>query len=150
MRPSKKELFEALLAGAHRLTDRVERLEAARDALLLDGYLAHLYTTERSQAYRLFSILNDRGRPLSDGALLRTHTLAVLESYPQRQEAAEAAEVDCDEILKVGDSFVNAFLAAYYVSFVGDRAPRGEMDDRFRAEFLPTDPDSDQAAADLV
>lgn len=139
------ELFEVLTQRAAP-AERMAVLEVIEKALLEDGYLVHLYTEQRGDAYRLFSVLNDRGRPLSDGALLRTHTLAVLEKFPTQQEAAEA---DWDAILKIGDSFVNRFLAAYYVSYVGSRPPTGELFDRFRDRFLVNAVKSSQAATAL-
>ena len=139
------ELFEMFLGGTSG-AKRLAILEAIQKALLEDGYLVHLYTEERGDAYRLFSVLNDRGRPLSDGALLRTHTLAVLEKYPTQQEAAEA---DWDAILKIGDRFVDGFLSAYYVSYVGTRPPTGELFDKFRDRFLVNEVTSSQAALAL-
>jgi len=127
------DLFDPLLAMSPQYAVRVKRLEAVEDALLSDGYVVHLNTNDGSNAYRLFSVLNDRGRPLSVGELLRTHTLAALETYTPQQDAAE---VDWDVILRRGDAFVKRFLAAYYVSHVGTRAPTGEMFDRFWNRFL--------------
>jgi Protein of unknown function DUF262/Protein of unknown function (DUF1524) len=139
-------LFSPLLESTHRLADRQTRLEALEDALLQDGYLVHLYTEEKREAYRLFLVLNDRGRQLSDGSLLRTHTLDVLQEYPQEQRAAET---DWDSILRTGDNFVNRFLAAYYVSYVGSRAPMGDMFDAFCERFAIGDVDSPTAAINL-
>ncbi len=142
----REELFDTLLDEVANLAGCLSRLVEIEHALLEDGYLVHLYTEERGQAYRLFTVLNDRGQPLSVGALLRTHTLAVLENYPQQQQAAET---DWDTILKIGDRFVNSFLAAYYVSYVGSRAPTGEMFDKFRDRFLIDEVKSAQAATKL-
>ncbi len=45
--------------------------------------------------------------------MLRTETLVLLEGRDAPQTAAEA---DWDAILRVGDTFVNDFLAAYDIS----------------------------------
>jgi Protein of unknown function DUF262 len=140
------ELFAPLLDTAHRYADRQARLEAIESALLEDGYLVHLYTEQKREAYRLFLVLNDRGRQLSDGALLRTHTLDVLQAYPDQQRAAET---DWDTMLRIGDTFVNRFLAAYYVSYIGSRAPTGEMFDEFCSRFGIDDVASPTAATKL-
>jgi hypothetical protein len=142
----RSELFDTLLDGVDDLSYYLSCLVSIEQALLEDGYLVHLYTEDRGQAYRLFSVLNDRGRPLSDGSLLRTHTLAVLEDFFQQQQGAET---DWDMILKVGDIFVNGFLAAYYVSHVGSRAPTGEMFDKFCNRFLGDEISSTQVATKL-
>jgi hypothetical protein len=128
-----EELFGPLLEGVRRHVAQQARLEAIEQALLHDGYVVHLYTEDQDQAYRLFSVLNDRGRPLSVGSLLRTHTLAVLDGFRQEQVAAES---DWDAILRVGETFVNAFLAAYYTSFAGRRVSASDMYDSFRRRFL--------------
>ncbi len=129
----REELFEPLIGSTPQYLTKKKRLQALQNALLEDGYVVHLHTTDNSDAYRLFSVLNDRGKPLSAGSLLRTHTLAVLEGYGPQQDAAEK---DWDEMLRRGDRFVNRFLAAFYVSHTGTRAPTGEMFDRFRDRFL--------------
>jgi hypothetical protein len=127
------ELFDAFLKGASTPADQLKRLDALRDALLEDGYLVHLFTNDARDAYQVFMILNDRGRPLSTGSLLRTHTLAVLASYAAQQSGAES---DWDSILSAGDRVVDSFLIAYYVSFQGDRVPKGELYRSFRDVFL--------------
>lgn len=127
------ELFDAFLKGVSTPADQLKRLNALRDALLEDGYLVHLFTNDARDAYQVFMILNDRGRLLSTGSLLRTHTLAVLASYAAQQSGAEG---DWDSILSAGDRVVDSFLIAYYVSFQGDRVPKGELYRSFRDVFL--------------
>lgn len=142
----REELFEPFLSNSLQLKVKRKRLEAVQDALLKKGYVVHLNTKDSRNAYRFFTVLNDRGKPLSAGSLLRTHTLAQLEGYKAQQEGAEE---DWDSILQRGDAFVNRFLAAYYVSWVGSRAATGEMYDRFRDEFLDDDVNSAAAATRL-
>jgi hypothetical protein len=127
------ELFDVFLKGASTAADQLKRLNALRDALLEDGYLVHLFTNDARDAYQVFMILNDRGRPLSTGSLLRTHTLAVLASHSAQQSGAET---DWDSILSAGDRVVDSFLIAYYVSYQGDRVPKGELYRSFRDVFL--------------
>jgi hypothetical protein len=129
----REELFDSLRTRSGRLDKRQERLQALQDALLEDGYVVHLNSKESDQAYRLFMVINDRGKELSAGDLLRTHTLAELEKYRLLQEAAEK---DWNAILSANEEFVNRFLAAYYSSHTGERVPTGEMFDRFRKQFL--------------
>jgi hypothetical protein len=142
----REDLFDRLLSNVTQLERRQDRLEAIQNALLKDGYVVHLNTTDGDEAYRLFMVLNDRGKPLSAGDLLRTYTLAVLEGYPPQQDAAER---DWDVILRRGERFVNRFLAAYYSSHTGTRVPTGEMYDRFRKRFLKDPIDTAQAAKRL-
>lgn len=129
----REELFDSLRTSSGQLEKRQEKLQALQDALLKDGYVVHLNSKEADQAYRLFMVINDRGKELSAGDLLRTHTLAELEKYRPLQEAAEK---DWDAILARKEEFVNRFLAAYYSSHTGERIPTGETFDRFRKRFL--------------
>jgi hypothetical protein len=140
------QLFASFLRGAKSLRERLSRLEAIRGALLEDGYLVHLFTTAADDAHQVFMILNDRGRPLSTGALLRTHTLAVLAPFPAQQSGAEK---DWDAILASGDTTVDAFLIAYYVSYTGERELKGELYRSFRTRFLAEEVNSQRAATDL-
>jgi hypothetical protein len=142
----RSELFDPLLASVAHFTKRRDRLQAVQDALLKDGYIVHLNTADGDQAYRFFMVLNDRGKPLSAGDLLRTHTLATLEQFRPQQEAAEK---DWDFILRGNETFVNRFLAAYYASYTGSRIPTGETYDRFRTEFLEDAVDTPHAATAL-
>lgn len=142
----RSELFDPLMAGVAHFAKRRDRLQAVQDALLKDGYIVHLNTADGDQAYRFFMVLNDRGKPLSAGDLLRTHTLATLEQFPHQQEAAEK---DWDLILRGNETFVNRFLAAYYASYTGNRIPTGETYDRFRTEFLEDLVDTPHAATAL-
>lgn len=126
------DLIEPVRADASSESDRVERLSTLRSAIFEGGFVVHLYTDDRQQAYRLFSVLNDRGRPLGVGALLRTHTLSILEGYPAHQDEAE---IQWDAILREGESWVDGFLGSYYASHAGARVTKGEMYDAFLALF---------------
>jgi hypothetical protein len=139
----REELFDDLGTGSGPFAKRQERLESVQEALLTDGYVVHLNSTEGDEAYRLFMVLNDRGKPLSAGDLLRTHTLAELEKYGPLQEAAE---LDWNAILEADESFVNRFLAAYYSSYTGARIPTGETYDKLRDRFFGQTVDSPSKA----
>jgi Protein of unknown function DUF262/Protein of unknown function (DUF1524) len=126
---------------------RLDRLVDLREAVLSRSYVVHLSSDDRLEAYRLFAVLNDRGRPLSVGSLLRTHTLSVLEGFDDQLQEAEAL---WDEILSEGQAWVDAFLGAFYASHSGNRVTTGEMFDRFLERFsesLPSGRVTTRAAA---
>ena len=91
-------------------------------------HMIHIISNNRREAYRLFMTLNDRGKSLSAGDLLKSHTLELLEGYNDSQENAEA---NWREILKVGDKKVEAFLRVYLPSRIGERAGRLTLYDDF-------------------
>ena len=53
-------------------------------------HVIHIISDDKKDAYRLFTVLNDRGRALSDGDLLRSFTLELLESNHKLQSQVES------------------------------------------------------------
>ena len=99
-------------------------LDALLTALSERCYVIHITTDDRNEAYSLFTVLNDRGRSLSDGDLLRTRTLELLEGHPDLQEQAEQ---EWDSILKGTPTEVRGFLRAFFASHEGIRWPSKDL-----------------------
>ncbi len=99
-----------------------------------DCHVVHLVSESKDEAYRLFEVLNDRGRSLSEGDLLRSTTLERLEGSDALQEQAQGI---WDEILAARASHVDHFLRVYYASRVGKRAGHRSLFDDFLSEFFP-------------
>ena len=126
---------------------KFQRLRAIETALLDYSYIIHIFTTNRNEAYHLFSILNDRGRDLTDADLLRTRTLELLRDSRDIQRKASNL---WEDILNHTPSSIDSFLRAYYASVTGFRAPTRGLFDNFSAAFLPPDvADSQQAKSVL-
>ena len=125
---------------------RIDRLLRLRQALLEDSFVIHMVSKDRTLAYRLFSVLNDRGESLSDADLLRTRSLELLERFPREQE--QAAKL-WDDMLAAPARDVDAFFKAMYPSFTGRRATGG-LFDLLAAKFLPRDVARTGASAKLV
>jgi hypothetical protein len=109
------------------------RLQSMLGSITEDCYLIHIVSDERNEAYRLFAILNDRGRSLSVGDLLRTLSLELLETHPALQSQAEE---HWNSILAVSPTDVDDFLRAFFASMVGRRASKRELFDQFRENFF--------------
>jgi hypothetical protein len=128
-----------------------EKLQALLFSITDDCNLIHIVSSDRNEAYRLFAILNDRGRSLSEGDLLRTVSLELLERHPALQQQAEA---DWDSILSVSTNDVDDFLRSYYASHIGERASKRELFDQFRKHFFdfkaPISFDDARATADTI
>src|SRR5574340_425930 len=114
--------------------DKLEKLKQLSWCLTEGCYVIHIVSNEQREAYQLFKVLNDRGRNLTDGALLRSHTMEVLQEYPDLQTKGEQ---QWDEILAGGPSEIDMFCRAYYASVVGERAPSRDLFDKFAHEFFP-------------
>lgn len=115
------------------MSDKIARLLTLHSCLTEDCYIIHIISDNHNEAYRLFSILNDRGKNLSDGDLLRSYTLEVLEDHPQQQSSSEAA---WDQILGYRDLQVDMFLKAFYPSHQGERAPQRDVATAYRSVFF--------------
>jgi hypothetical protein len=113
--------------------DKLEHLLVLQQCLLDDCHVIHIVSDNRTEAYRLFSVLNDRGKTLSDGDLLRARTLELLEGFPDQQNDAER---NWDLILSGDEAEVSSLLRAYYPSHTGERAPVHDLYDTYNSRFL--------------
>ncbi len=165
--PSHKRIrsaYRALDAGlvqplfeAAALSDAT-RLEALRETLIVltkNFFVIKLYTqANRNEAYQLFMVLNDRGVSLSDAELLRTKSLELLQDSGYENLQLEVAST-WDEVFQSSNADVNAFLAAYFASRTGERAPRRNLYDAYLTQIFPevesfTNEASAEAFRDLI
>ena len=128
------------------LDARMDRLVRLRQALLQDAHVIHIVSQERSQAYRLFSVLNHRGVSLSDADLLRSRSLELLEGFAVQQEAA--AKI-WDEMLGQPAKQIGDFFEALYPSVAGERA-KGDLFEAIEKFFFPDSPPATPANADRL
>lgn len=113
--------------------DKLQNLITLRLCLTDDCHVVHIVSDDPQEAYRLFAILNDRGKTLSDGDLLRSHTLQILEGHVLQQPQVEEY---WDRILSDTQTSIDRFLRGYYASYVGRRPPQRDLYDSFRKEFF--------------
>ena len=117
-------------------------------AVITDGcHMIHIISDDRREAYRLFMTLNDRGKSLSAGDLLKSHTLELLQGHDDSQENVEE---NWREILKVGDKKVEAFLRVYLPSRIGERAGRLTLYDDFCDKIFSFDGTVSQAESTKI
>jgi hypothetical protein len=142
------DFFEALLAGANPPAERAshELLRAAFDmigqhlqaleaqaadetakATLLENILKvleedwtviHMAAQDRDDAYMLFQVLNDRGKSLTEGELLRATTLEAMAPIGIAAEN-QAMERQWDDILSGRDLDIRQGLMWVYASQIG-------------------------------
>lgn len=106
----------------------------------------------RESAYKLFQVLNDRGAGLTEGDLLKSKTLEVLEKhFSIKQSTVQDA---WDEILQDEPKQIEQFLRYYYASVCGSRVGRTSLYDDFLKQFFPdivdVDDVSDEATATKI
>jgi hypothetical protein len=133
---------EAIDAFIERLVDaapdnkaKLAALDTLAKAATDDCHVVHLVSETKTEAYRLFEVLNDRGRSLSEGDLLRSTTLERLEGAAPLQDQAEKI---WDQILAAKAGHIDKFLRTYYASRLGKRAGHRSLFDDFLREIFPS------------
>lgn len=140
------EMTKTYIGATGPLDARMDRLVRLRQALLQDAHVIHIVSQERSQAYRLFSVLNHRGVLLSDADLLRNRSLELLEGFPGQHEAAAMI---WDEMLGQPAKLIEDFFQAIYPSVAGKRA-EGDLFEEMEELFFPESPASAPKKADQL
>lgn len=116
------------------IPEQLVRLEQLEEAILKDCSVIHIMSQDRREAYRLFSVLNNRGRNLGVGDLLRASTLEAVAHDPTDHLRVEQS---WDEILSSNESRVEDFLVAAYASAKGQRPKQHELFESLEEQFFP-------------
>jgi hypothetical protein len=129
------DFIKRIIAAHKDNKGKLAALDALTKAATEDCHVVHLVSQTKGEAYRLFEVLNDRGRSLSEGDLLRSTTLERLEGSSALQDQAEKI---WDEILAAKASHIDRFLRAYYASRIGKRAGHRSLFDDFLRDIFPS------------
>ena len=106
--------------------EKLEHILHLQRAVTDDCYVIHITSDDRDEAYKLFDVLNDRGKTLSDGDKLRSYSLELLENHELQQSSVEQ---HWDEILKYPAEDIKEFFRVYYTSNHGQSAPKRNLSD---------------------
>ena len=116
--------------------EKTASCKATRLQYLIDQVLAEdctvifMWSDNRSEAYRIFQVLNDRGVSLTNGDLLRARTLELLDHTAVAATQNELAE-RWDSTLAYPPSSIDDYLLWYFGSYEGYRPKRSDVADRF-------------------
>jgi uncharacterized protein with ParB-like and HNH nuclease domain len=122
------------LIATTNISDKLNDLEEFQKVIDNDFTLIHIITYDQTEAYRLFQVLNDRGKSLTEGDLLRAKTLEILEGFQTEQRSAEGL---WDEILKDSSKVTDNYLRWIYASHQGNRPGSNTLFDDFLNKFFP-------------
>lgn len=122
------------LAQDTNLNAQLDNLEILTQNIDGDFSLLRIITYNQSEAYSLFQVLNDRGKSLAEGDLLRAKTLEILENFHAQQNAVEQF---WDNILMDKTTQTKHYLQWIYASFMGDRPSTNTLFDDFLEAFYP-------------
>ena len=128
-----RELIAPIIENADTVKDKLKDLINLYKTISDRCIVIYITSEDRREAYRLFSILNDRGRNLTDGDLLRASTLEILEGNTAVQNEVEQL---WDDILDGKAEDIARYLKAYFPSVTGERAPNKDLFDTYEKEFL--------------
>ncbi len=117
-----------------KLEAKIDALEIIQNILEEDFTILHMVTESKNDAYRLFQVINDRGRNLTNGDLLKAKTLEILEGFEEEQNEVEQL---WDNILADEPSNTDNYLNWIYESHKGQRAKRSALFDDFLKQFFP-------------
>ena len=115
------------------IRQKLQSLLDFKNCLNEHSYFIHIYSRDKVEAYKLFSVLNDRGMSLSDGDLLRSKTLEILEGYTNQQDRVVSY---WDKLLAGDITHIDKYLKCYYTSIRGERAPQRDLFDKFTEHFF--------------
>ncbi|SDB35911.1 DUF262 domain-containing protein [Pseudomonas sp. NFACC13-1] len=132
---SKLKKYVSELVGLVSTPDaKLDSLERLQNVLLSDFSVLHMVVDNKSDAYRLFQVINDRGVSLTDGDLLRARVLEVLEGHEAQQSESEAI---WDDILSDQPNVTLNYLHWVYESHAFVRAKSSSLADDFYSRFFP-------------
>jgi hypothetical protein len=124
------------LTGNGSAKSRIGQLVRLENLLSQAVSVIHLATDDISDAYRLFQVINDRGRNLTECDLLRAHTLGRLDTA-ESQKQLGLAEALWDEIQDERPDHLQDYLRWYYASWTGKPAGKTTLYDEFVRERFP-------------
>jgi hypothetical protein len=130
------EFLQNIVEPLASVSDKLDALRRIEEVLNEDFTVIHMITKTKKVAYRLFQVLNDRGTGLTEGDLLRTTTLEILDppEYNDRQKVIEDA---WNDILADPPRQTESFLKWYYSSIMGKRPGTASLLDDFLGAFFP-------------
>ncbi len=103
---------------------------------LIDGVLAEdctvifMWADNRSEAYQIFEVLNNRGVSLTDSNLLRAKTLGLLDDRKLLEIQKELSE-RWDSVLAYASRDIDDYLKWYFASHEGYRPGKFEVTEKF-------------------
>lgn len=105
--------------------------------------LIHIITTNIDDAYKLFMVLNDRGINLTEGELLKAHTLG---NYDEGIALVQQMSNDWDSILGYDSKTVSNYLRWSIIMFTGEHITTSTVLQQFKEKYFTQDLDITEMA----
>lgn len=130
----KKKIYT--LTNSSNLGDKLTNLRTVELVLEKDFVVMNMVVTEvasKKEAFTLFQVLNNRGRNLTEGDLLRAETLRLLDGNPTEQNEVEEF---WNEILKDEPYHTEKFLRCIFGSYSGKEPGTNSLFIEFLDQFV--------------
>lgn len=150
-----KRFIETELEIVQSVSGKAAKLQSLiQYVLAVDCTVIFMWSESRSEAYRIFQVMNDRGIGLADGDLLRARTLELLD-YEAVSVIQDALAERWDSALAYPPTVIDKYLLWYFASHEGRRLKKSEvtdrfMDSRFREPLISKPITGDQATKVLA
>ncbi len=95
--------------------------------------LIHIISTTVDDAYKLFMVLNDRGINLTEGELLKAHTIG---NFPENDADVVQMAQDWDLILANESKSVSDYLRWVITMLTGEHIPNTQVLDKYKSDYL--------------
>ncbi|WP_160330376.1 GmrSD restriction endonuclease domain-containing protein [Sphaerimonospora mesophila] len=142
-----KKLIGSLIGNLDSTRSKFQELQRLRDSILEDTFIIHIVSEDHQSGYRLFSVLNDRGKRLAVADLLRSHTLEQLDRFRVLQEQSARR---WDDILTEGSHLADEFLKVYLPSMTGSRLSPERLFDGLKKTLFKGSPASEHEALEVA
>lgn len=116
----------AIMNGLGEVAAKNAAIDTIVQVVEMDWTVIHMAATQRKDAYMLFQVLNDRGRSLTEGDLLRASTLEAIEPAAPAH-VMEAVEQGWDAILSGKNFDIRMGLQWVHASQVGEWPGRSTL-----------------------
>lgn len=115
---------------------KAQELSYVSEVLASDWTVIHMGADQKSEAYMLFQVLNDRGTGLTEGELLRARTLEILDNGGTEAQS-QTVEDAWDAILAGKPEQIGEGLRWIYSSYEAKRPGKTTLFDEFMDTRFP-------------
>jgi len=134
---SAKKCFETfIIEGLFENKTLADSLEVVDNIIKLfeeKFLLIHIISTTVDDAYKLFMVLNDRGINLTEGELLKAHTIG---NFDENDIHVIQMTNDWDSILANDANSVSDFLRWIITMLTGEHIPNSQVLEKYKQEYL--------------
>ena len=128
----RKNLVRVLKPNPRNDEEYFKSLGNLLDSVKDDCKVIYIVCPNRDDAYELFQVLNDRGKSLTDGDLLRAYTFQEADRYSAHETPHQSLSEYWNEILSGKEGQVKQFLEQYFRMVIGTKPQKKQLYRQFQ------------------